>query len=59
MLGLPLLCRYGAVSPDSECLIWLPRAVVFRLLAMREPGETFSDVILRLTERGTFAVLMR
>ena len=31
----------------GERLIWLERAVVDRLRAMRGPGESFSDVILR------------
>jgi hypothetical protein len=26
---------------------------------LREPSETFSDVILRLTERGSFATIIR
>jgi hypothetical protein len=47
------------VSPDSECLVWMPRDLVFHLLALREPEETFSDVILRLVERGSFAALTR
>jgi len=29
-------------------LIWLNTAVVNRLTAMRGPGESFSDVILRI-----------
>jgi hypothetical protein len=47
------------LAPDREYRVWLPRAVVERLRALREPGETFSDVILRLTERGSYAALMR
>lgn len=47
------------LASDREYRIWLPRAVVERLRALREPGETFSDVILRLTERGSYAALMR
>jgi hypothetical protein len=34
----------------GERPIWLDRAVVDRLRAMRGPGEGFSDVILRLVE---------
>jgi predicted CopG family antitoxin len=30
-------------------MIWLDAAVVDRLSAMRGPGESYSDVILRLT----------
>jgi hypothetical protein len=43
------------IVPDREYLIWLPRAVVNHLRAFRTPGETFSDVILRLVERGSYA----
>jgi hypothetical protein len=32
----------------GEKLIWLERAVVDRLRSLRGPGESFSDVILRL-----------
>ena len=32
----------------GEKLIWLERAVVDRLRSLRCPGESFSDVILRL-----------
>ena len=56
----PHWARLGAereISPDSECLVWMPRDLVFRLLALREPEKTFSDVILRLVERGSFAAL--
>ncbi len=34
----------------GERLIWLNEAVVDRLAAMRGPGESYSDVILRLVE---------
>jgi hypothetical protein len=27
--------------------------------ALQEPGETFSDVILRLADRGSYAAVMR
>jgi hypothetical protein len=33
---------------DAEGLIWLDRAVVDRLRSLRSPGESYSDVILRL-----------
>jgi predicted CopG family antitoxin len=38
---------------QGQRLIWLDRAVIDRLRAMRGPGESFSDVILRIstTER--------
>jgi predicted CopG family antitoxin len=32
--------------------IWLDRAVVDRLRALRGPSESFSDVILRLAANG-------
>ncbi|MGO9422133.1 hypothetical protein [Roseiarcus sp.] len=37
-------------DPDAkgELQIWLDPAVVDRLAAMRRPGESFSDVIVRL-----------
>jgi hypothetical protein len=34
----------------GERNIWLARAVVDRLKALRGPGESYSDVILRLVE---------
>jgi hypothetical protein len=47
------------ITPDCEYLVWLPRTVVNRLRALREPDETFSDVILRLAERGCYAAIAR
>jgi hypothetical protein len=38
----------SGVDDNGERYIWLPRAVVDRLRALRGPGESFSDVILRL-----------
>jgi len=35
------------VNEKGERLIWLDRSVVDRLRAMRGPGESYSDVILR------------
>jgi predicted CopG family antitoxin len=32
----------------GERYVWLDHAVVSRLRAMRGPGESFSDVILRI-----------
>ena len=40
----------NATNEKGERLIWLDRAVVDRLRAMRGPGESYSDVILRLVE---------
>ena len=42
----------NATNEKGERLIWLDRAVVDRLRAMRGPGESWSDVILRLAEEG-------
>jgi hypothetical protein len=36
------------INERSERLIWLEANMVNRLRAMRGPGESFSDVILRL-----------
>jgi hypothetical protein len=44
---------------DREYCVWLPRDVVNRLRALREPGESFSQVILRLAERGSYATITR
>ena len=35
-------------NEKGERLIWLDRAVVDRLRSLRGPGESYSDVILRL-----------
>jgi hypothetical protein len=35
-------------NEQGQRLIWLDRAMVDRLRAMRGPGESYSDVILRL-----------
>jgi hypothetical protein len=37
-------------GPDGLISIWLDRTVVDRLRALSEPGEGYSDVILRLTK---------
>jgi len=48
----------GSVAVESEPnergerLIWLEALMVDRLGAMRGPGESYSDVILRLVEQG-------
>jgi hypothetical protein len=45
----------GSVSYENESnekgerYVWLDHAVVARLKAMRGPGESYSDVILRLS----------
>jgi hypothetical protein len=38
----------AGVDDTGERSIWLPRAVVDRLRALRGPGESFGDVILRV-----------
>jgi hypothetical protein len=35
-------------NEKGERLIWLDRSVVDRLRSLRRPGESYSDVILRL-----------
>ncbi len=42
----------NATNEKGERLIWLEPSMVDRLRAMRGPGESWSDVILRLAERG-------
>jgi hypothetical protein len=41
------------IDPSLEYRVWLPREIVTRLKALRNPGETFSDVILRLGDLGS------
>ena len=41
-----------ATNEKGERLIWLEPSMVDRLRAMRGPGESWSDVILRLAEEG-------
>jgi hypothetical protein len=35
-------------AANGDWFIWLDHSTVAKLKAMREPGESFSDVILRL-----------
>jgi hypothetical protein len=42
----------NAVNEKGERLVWLDRAVVDRLRALRGPGESYSDVILRVATDG-------
>ena len=37
-------------AESGDVSIWLPPAVVGRLKAMRGPGESYSDVIIRLAK---------
>ena len=39
-------------NADGERYVWLSPDVVERLKAMRGPGETYSDVILRMAEEN-------
>ena len=45
MSGLRQSC-----APNGEFYVWLEPKYVDRLRAMRKPGESYSDVILRLAE---------
>jgi hypothetical protein len=45
----------NATNERGERLIWLDHAVVNRLRAMRGPGESYSDVIMRVVEAGAQA----
>jgi hypothetical protein len=38
---------------DGNRLIWLDRSMVDRLRAMRGPGESYSDVIMRVAKETT------
>ena len=40
-------------GPDGLIRIWLDRKFVDRLAQMRGPGESYSDVIIRLAEAGS------
>jgi len=40
-------------NPNGERMIWLEPRVLDRLKAMRGPGESYSDVILRLAEASS------
>jgi hypothetical protein len=37
-------------APDGKFYVWLALTYVDRLRAMRKPGESYSDVIVRLAE---------
>jgi hypothetical protein len=49
MLPLGSVGYEAEANERGERLIWLEAAMADRLGAMREPGESYSDVILRLT----------
>jgi hypothetical protein len=40
----------NAVNEKGERLIWVEARVVDKLAALRGPGESYSDVILRVAE---------
>jgi hypothetical protein len=40
------------VNQHGERYVWLEPNVVNRLRALRDPGESYSDVILRLASYG-------
>jgi hypothetical protein len=40
-------------APNGDYFIWLDPRYVDRLRAMRGPGESYSDVILRLAEASS------
>jgi hypothetical protein len=46
----------NATNERGERLMWLEPRVVDRLRTLRGPGETYSDVILRLIEPGAGAL---
>jgi hypothetical protein len=45
------------INERGERLIWLDHAVVARFRAVRGPGESYSDAIMRLVEAD--AVMVR
>ena len=47
-LALGSISFENATNERGERLIWLDHAVVSRLRAMRGPGESYSEAILRL-----------
>jgi hypothetical protein len=55
--GRPQLGYENKFNEKGERLIWLDPAVVNKLRALRAPGESFSDVILRLA-RGEVPTLL-
>ena len=50
MLSLGSVGYESEVNERGERLVWLETRVVDRLTAIREPSESYSDVILRLFE---------
>jgi hypothetical protein len=56
---LPAGSAAPELFPAREHLVWLPQVAVDHLRDLREPGETFSDVILRLAQRGSYVAIPR
>jgi hypothetical protein len=51
-LPLGSVAYEAEVTAKGERLIWIDPSVVDRLRATRGPGESYSEVILRLVELG-------
>ena len=51
-LPLGSVCFENPVNENVVRLIWLERTAVDRLGSLREPGESYSDVILRMVDSG-------
>jgi hypothetical protein len=49
-LPLGSVAYEAEVTEKGERLIWLEDAMADRLGAMRKPGESYSDAVLRLVE---------
>jgi hypothetical protein len=45
----------AAANERGERLIWLEAAMADRLGAMRGPGESYSDIIMRIATREALA----
>lgn len=39
-------------APNGDYYIWVDRPYVDRLVAIRKPGEGYSDIIVRLAKSG-------
>jgi predicted CopG family antitoxin len=39
-------------GPNGQMRIWVDRTFLDQLLELRHPGESYSDVILRVAETG-------
>jgi hypothetical protein len=46
--------RRAEINGEGERLIWLAPKVVNRLCALRGPGVSYNDVILRLANDGNW-----